>query len=119
MMLLLRRVSAGAPPDRLRRRTDDKSVFYAFRRPGLCVFRPTDHYPGDRPTDWLSVRPSLWSLVRPEKFLSIFWRTYGGHGLKFKMLMYPNHLQSWLDFGYSLVIFLILTQFWHAETGQI
>ena len=35
------------------------------------------------------------------------------------MLLYPDHLQNWLAYGYGLVIFLILVLFWLSETGQI
>ena len=42
-----------------------------------------------------------------------------GNGLKFCMLLYPDHLQNWFDFGYSLLIFLILMLFWLGEMGQI
>ena len=35
------------------------------------------------------------------------------------MLLYPDHLQNWLDYGYDLLIFLILVLFWLSETGQI
>ena len=35
------------------------------------------------------------------------------------MLLYPDHIQNWLDYGYGLVIFLILVLFWLSETGQI
>ena len=38
---------------------------------------------------------------------------------KFDMLMYPDHLENWLDFGKRLLIFLILAAFWLSETGQI
>ena len=31
-----------------------------------------------------------------------FLETHLGNGLKFCMLMYPEHLQNWLDYGYSL-----------------
>ena len=41
-------------------------------------------------------------------FPGIFWRMHGRNSLKFCMLMYPDHLQNWLDFGHSLLIFLIL-----------
>ena len=41
------------------------------------------------------------------------------NGLEFDMLMYPDHLQNWLDFGHLLLIFLILASFWLNETGQI
>ena len=35
------------------------------------------------------------------------------------MLMYPDNFQNWLDYGYSLYIFLILILFLLSETGQI
>ena len=35
------------------------------------------------------------------------------------MLMYPDHLQNLLDYGYSLYIFLILILFWLSEMGKI
>ena len=35
------------------------------------------------------------------------------------MLLYPDHIQNWLDYGYGLVIFLILVLFWLSEMGQI
>ena len=44
---------------------------------------------------------------------------HGGNGLKYDMLLYPDHLQKWLDYGYGLVIFLNLVLFWFSETGQI
>ena len=42
------------------------------------------------------------------RFPSIFWKTHGKSGLKFGMLMYPDDLQNWLNFGDGLLIFLIL-----------
>ena len=33
--------------------------------------------------------------------------------------IYPDHLQNWLDYGYSLLICLILMLFWFSEMGQI
>ena len=42
-----------------------------------------------------------------------------GNGLKFCTLMYRDHLQKWLVYGYGLLIFLILALFWLSETGQI
>ena len=44
---------------------------------------------------------------------------HGGNGLKYGMLLYPDHIQNWLAYGYGLVIFLILVLFWLSETGQI
>ena len=35
------------------------------------------------------------------------------------MLMYVEHLQNWVDYGHSLLIFLILALFWLREMGQI
>ena len=35
------------------------------------------------------------------------------------MLMYPDHLQNWLDCDHSLLIFLIVVLFWLSEMGQI
>ena len=32
------------------------------------------------------------------------------NGLKFDMLIYPDHLQNWLDFGHHLLIFLDLAE---------
>ena len=49
----------------------------------------------------------------------ISWGTHGGNGLKYGMLLYPDHLQNWLDYGNGLVIFLILVLFLLSETGQI
>ena len=34
------------------------------------------------------------------------------------MLLYADHLQHWLDYGYGLLIILISVQFWF-QTGQI
>ena len=45
-------------------------------------------------------------------FPGISWRTHGGNGLKFRMLMYLNHLQNWLVYGHSLLILLILAFFY-------
>ena len=46
-------------------------------------------------------------------FPGIFRRTHGGNGLKFRILMYLDHLQNWSDYGCSLMLF------WLSETGQI
>ena len=52
-------------------------------------------------------------------FPSISWRTHWGNGLAFCMLMYLEHLQNWVDYGYSLLIFLVLALLWLCEMGQI
>ena len=72
------------------------------------------HYWDNQPADFPFVRPS----VHPKIFLGIFLRTHGRTGLKFGMLMYTGHLQSWLNFVQDLSIFLILEPLWF-ETGQI
>ena len=46
-----------------------------------------------------------------ERFPGICRRTHGRNGLKFCMLMYPDH-HDWPDYGYSLLIFIILVIFW-------
>ena len=35
------------------------------------------------------------------------------------MLLYPDHIQNWLYYGYGLVIFLIFVLIWLSETGKI
>ena len=39
------------------------------------------------------------------------------NGRKFDMLMHPDQLENWIDFGHRLLIFLILAAFWLSETG--
>ena len=53
------------------------------------------------------------------RFLGISQRTHEGNGLKFCIVLNPVHLWSWLDYGYGLVIFIILVLFWFSEMGQI
>ena len=55
----------------------------------------------------------------PERFPGISQKTHEGSGLKFSILMYPDQLQSWLDCGHGLLIFLPLAPLWLSETGQI
>ena len=38
---------------------------------------------------------------------------HGGNDLIFCMLMYPDHLQNWLDFSPVLLIFPLLASLWH------
>ena len=45
-------------------------------------------------------------------------RTQGRNGLQF-CIMYPDHYENWLDYGHSLLIFLILAQYLFSEMGQI
>ena len=51
-------------------------------------------------------------LLLPDIFLWI----QGRNGLKFGMLMYPDHLQNWLEFSHGLLIFLVLTSFSLSES---
>ena len=73
---------------------------------------PTPHGPIG-PTLWpfafsrMSVRPS----IRPDWFPGISGRTHGGIGLLFGMMVYPDYLQNWLDYGCGLLIFL----FWRIS----
>ena len=53
------------------------------------------------------------------RFLGISRRTHVGNGLKFCLLMYPDHLQNWLGYSHGPLIFLIMVLFWLSETGQI
>ena len=52
-------------------------------------------------------------------FPGISWRTHGGNGLKYGMLLYPDHLQNWWVHGHVILIFAIWHYFWLSETGQI
>ena len=61
----------------------------------------------------MSVRPSV-----RRGFRAFFRRTYWGNGLKSYMLVCLDHLQNWLVYGHSLLIFLILALFRLSETGQ-
>ena len=60
-----------------------------------------------------SIRPTMiiFRPVCPDRFSGIS-RTHGGNGLKFCMLMYPDHLQNWIDYGHGLLIFLLLASLW-------
>ena len=109
---------SGCPSVRLSVRPSVRSLKYPLltctwvrwsTRPTVTVLRHV------RP----SVRPSVRLSVRPERFPGICRRMHGGIGLKFYMLMYLDHLQNWLVYGYGLLIFLILALFWLSETGQI
>ena len=60
------------------------------------------------------------NLVKLVKFgVSGHFLVNSWKGLKFCLLMYHDHLQNWLDYGYSLLIFLIYMSFWLSETHQI
>ena len=75
---------------------------YVFRLPVRTSVRPSDQPFLRWPTDRLSVRPSR------EVSGNFFMRMHRRNGLRFVMLMYPDHLQRWLVFGHGLLIFLIL-----------
>ena len=54
-----------------------------------------------------------------QRFPGICRRTHWGNGLQFCMLMYLDHLLSWLNYIYRLLIFLLLAPLSLSETGQI
>ena len=56
-------------------------------------------------------RSDLW-------FLASFLRMHGRWGLEFDMLMYPDHLQNWSDYGHGLD-FPHFGSIWFGETGLI
>ena len=60
-------------------------------------------------------------LVKQAKFVvsNYFLENAWWNGLKFCMLMCPDHLQNWLDFVYGLLIFLLLASLWLSEMDQI
>ena len=62
---------------------------------------------------WLSETGQIWG------FPAYPGERIGGNGMKYGMLLYPDHIQNWLDYGHSLLIFLILVLFWLSEMGQI
>ena len=47
----------------------------------------------------------------------IFFRTHGRNGIKFDMLMHPDHLWNWLHSGHGLLVFLTLPPCSLSETG--
>ena len=77
--------------------------------------------PPDQPWPFygMSVCPSVRLSVLLERFPGICGRTHEGNGLTFYMLMHLDHLQNWLVYDHSLMIFLILALFWLSEMGQI
>ena len=52
-------------------------------------------------------------------FPGISRRTHRGNCLKFCTQMDLDHLQKWLVYSVSLLIFLSLALFWLSQTGQI
>ena len=54
----------------------------------------------------------MMTFVRPHRILGIILGTHERNGWEFGILMYPGHLQNCSDFGHSLLILLILAQFW-------
>ena len=76
--------------------------------------QPTITQVTNQPTDFLSIHLSIHLEVLGH-FLENTWEEWP----KFGMLIYPDHLQKWLDFGHGLWIFLILATFWFNWTGQI
>ena len=70
---------------------------------------------------WYSSFWCHFDLVKQVRFgiSVIFFRTHGSNGLKFDMLMYPDHIWNWLLLGHGLLVFLILAPFWLSETSQM
>ena len=64
-----------------------------------------------QPTDF----PSICLPIRPERFPCICLGTHGLNGLKWGMLIYPDHHQNWLGSGHGLLIFLLLAPLWLNE----
>ena len=62
------------------------------------------------------VHRSVYLSIHLDRFLDI---SHGGNGLKFYMLLYPDHLLNWLDYGQGLLIFCLLASLLLSETGQI
>ena len=89
----------------------------------FCTLMYLDHL-----QNWLVLGHSLLNFV----ILALFWlsetgqicgfRAFSGEcmeGMAWNMVSYPDQLQTWLDYVYGLLIFLILVLFWLSETGQI
>ena len=69
------------------------------------------------------VRWAIWPTVtvfRPVR-LSVLLDRFSGisWSLKFCMLMNPDHLQKWCNYGHGPLIFLLLASLWLNATGQI
>ena len=61
----------------------------------------------------MCIRPTVTVLrsVRLERFLGISLKTHGGYDPIVSMVMYPDHLQNWLDSGHGLLISLFWCHF--------
>ena len=57
------------------------------------------------------VHPSIHPSIHPGRFLVISGRTHGGNGLKCCMLIHPDRMPNWLDYGHGLLSSLILVIF--------
>ena len=69
---------------------------------------------------FFSIEPFHLVFVVTSKIkLILFLTAVTSKGRKFDMLMYPDHLENWLDFGHHLLIFFILAAFWLSETDHI
>ena len=62
---------------------------------------------------WLSETGQIWG------FRAFPGERMEGMAWNFCTLMYLDHLQNWLVYGHSLLIFIILALFWLSETGEI
>ena len=71
-------------------------------------------HPSACPLDLVNL--SFFSNLGP---VCICWRNHWKNGLKFGILMYPDHFQNWLNLDHGLLIFLIWGQCWLSEEGKI
>ena len=58
-----------------------------------------------------------WKNLSNLEFLGIFRRIHGRNGLKYSMLIYPEHLQKWLGFSHGLLIFIITGDPLHSRAA--
>ena len=57
---------------------------------------------------FVSVCLSAYMSVCPERFPGMSKRMHVSNSLKFGSVIYPDHFQKWLDFGHSILMFLLL-----------
>ena len=83
---------------------------FGFGRFGLWPSWPETHH---TTVCWYSSFWRHFDLVKQFKFgvSGIIFRTHGRNGLKFDMLMYPDHHWNWLHSDHGLLVFLILAPF--------
>ena len=92
------------------------------------IYQTDCWYHGDWPTHWPNISLSIGEtynncLLKCIKFgvskwnrsnfriLGFIWRMHGRNCLIFGILMYPDHLQNWFDFGHGLFLFSIKAEY--------